>query len=303
MEKKEVLKKENTAVTTVEKNITDEVLNKIKALEQGGNIQFPPNYSYANALKSAWLKLQTVENKNHNKALDFCSKVSIANSLLDMVIQGLTPAKNQCYFIMYDKELRFSRSYMGTVAVTKRLKGIKDVFANVIYKDDIFKYKMNLDNGLKEITVHDQDFMNIDNSKIVGAYAVVVRDNEPNFVEIMNIAQIKASWNQGASNGQSPAHKNFAEEMAKKTVTQRACKMFFNTSDDSEILIGAINRTTESEYISIEQAEDNVKQIANSKDIDFEYEVVTEPTSVPTEAEKAKILEKEISESNGELEF
>jgi len=298
MEKKtEVLKKENTAVSVVEKNITDEVLNKIKALDNGGNLQFPPNYSYANALKSAWLKLQTVENKNHNKALDFCSKVSIANSLLDMVIQGLTPAKNQGYFIMYDKELRFSRSYMGTVAVTKRLKGIKDVFANVIYKDDTFQYKINHENGLKEIVKHDQDFMNIDNSKIVGAYAIVVRDNEPNYIEVMNMNQIKVSWNQGASNGQSPAHKNFAEEMAKKTVIQRACKLFFNTSDDSEILIDAINRTTEAEYISVDQAQDDVKKIANVQEIDFSE------TSEPSETEKAKILEKELAEANGVLEF
>lgn len=41
---------------------------------------------------------------------------------------------------------------------------------------------------------------------------------------------------------------NFGQEMAKRTVLNRAAKMFINTSDDSDLLSGAINQTTENEY-------------------------------------------------------
>ena len=40
---------------------------------------------------------------------------------------------------------------------------------------------------------------------------------------------------QGATKGQSPAHRNFPQEMAKKTVIGRACKLFVSTSDDAGV--------------------------------------------------------------------
>jgi recombination protein RecT len=303
MQTKAIAKNSTNAVTV--KNVTDDVLNKIKVLEKGGNIFFPPNYSPENALKSAWLKLQTTEDRNHKKALEVCTYSSIANALLDMVVQGLTPAKNQCYFIVYGKELQLSRSYMGTVAVTKRLKGVKDVFANVIYKDDIFEYRINIETGLKEIVKHEQDFKNINPDKIAGAYAIVVRGDAPNYIEVMNFEQIKKAWGQGATKGGSPAHKNFPEEMAKKSVINRACKMFFNTSDDSDILIDAINRTTEAEY-TIENAEDaaqiEIEENANTTEIDFTEEAPA--SSEPSKEEQEKILAKELAEAEQEgLDF
>ncbi|MDA3862030.1 MAG: recombinase RecT, partial [Melioribacteraceae bacterium] len=285
-------------------SITPTVLNQFKLLEQGGNILFPPNFSPENALKSAWLKLQTVEDRNKKKALDVCTQPSIANALLDMVVQGLTPAKNQCYFIVYGATLQLSRSYMGTVAVTKRLKEVKDVFANIIYKDDTFQYKINLENGLKEIVKHDQDFKNIDINKIEGAYCVVTRnDDSPTIIEVMNISQIKTAWGQGTAyaSGKSKAHKNFTDEMAKKTVINRTCKMLFNTSDDSDSMIDAINRTTEAEYTNVEQVQETaqaeIEEKANIEEIDFAE------TAEPTEEEKEKIQEKEKAEAKNQLEF
>lgn len=208
----------------------------------------PANYSPENALKSAWLKLQEVEDKNHNRALDVCSKESVCNSLLDMVVQGLTPAKNQCYFVVYGKQLTLMRSYMGTVAVAKRFSDVKEVYANCIFEGDEFKYVIDPNTGLKKITIHEQDFMNIDINKIKGAYAVILREGADPYVEIMTMDQIKKAWGQGATKGGSPAHKNFTEEMAKKTVINRACKLFINTSDDEPVLVDAFNRTTESEH-------------------------------------------------------
>ena len=49
-----------------------------------------------------------------------------------MAIQALSVAKNQGYFIAYGDKLQFQRSYHGTQAVLKRMKGIKDVWANII---------------------------------------------------------------------------------------------------------------------------------------------------------------------------
>ncbi|QAT44142.1 recombinase RecT [Aminipila luticellarii] len=235
-------------VAKKERNITDMVLGRVSQLTSRGELITPADYSPENALKSAWLILQEVKDRNQNLALNTCSKESICNALLDMVVQGLSPAKKQCYFVPYGNQLQLSRSYMGTVAVAKRFSDVKDVFANCIYEGDLFEYEIDVNTGNRKIVKHTQSFENIDITKIRGAYAVVIRENADNFVEIMTMEQIRKAWGQGATKGNSGAHKNFTEEMAKKTVINRACKMFVNTSDDSAILTEAYNRTTESDY-------------------------------------------------------
>lgn len=239
----------DTALQKKERNITDEVLSRVSSLTQGKELVLPPNYSAENALKSAWLILQEVKDKSQNSVLVSCSKPSIANALLDMVIQGLNPAKKQCYFVAYGKQLQLMRSYMGTMMVTKRLSGIRDVRAECIYEGDEFEYEIVPHTGRKKIVKHIQGFDNIDLDKLRGAYAIVVMDNPADsFAEVMTMSQIQKAWNQGAAKGGSGAHKNFTDEMAKKTVINRACKLCANTSDDSDILVEAYNRSTENEY-------------------------------------------------------
>ena len=52
----------------------------------------------------------------------------------------------------------------------------------------------------------------------------------------MNMEQIRQAWKQGATKGESPAHKNFPDQMAIKTVIGRALKIKIGSSDDSELL-------------------------------------------------------------------
>lgn len=265
---------DNKLQTNMEKNISDNVLNRVKALETEGNLQFPENYSYTNALKSAWLQLQTANTRDNKPVLQACTQTSIANALLDMVVQGLSPLKKQCYFIAYGNQLQLSRSYLGTIAATKRLKGVKDVRANIIYEGDTFEYEINVDTGLKKILKHEQHFENIDITKIKGAYAIVIKDDGDNYVEIMNMNQIRLAWNQGPMKGNSGAHKNFTDEMAKKTVINRACKMYVNTSDDSDIIVGAFHNGNGVESYSDDEVVENVN-----------YEISQNANTIPIEVE------------------
>lgn len=275
----------NNQVAIKERNITDTVLARVQELENSNQLHFPQNYSYQNALKSAWLILQETKDRNQKLALDVCSKESVANSLFNMVIQGLSPAKKQCYFVVYGNQLQLSRSYFGTIAVTKRLKGVKDVFAEVIYEGDDFAYEINLDTGRKQIIRHSQSFENIDNTKIKGAYAIVLLEDDTRVVEVMNMKQIKAAWNQGQTKGNSGAHQNFAEEMAKKSVINRACKPYINTSDDSDLLIEAINDDDRAPMAEQDQINYEILQDANQETLDIEapaeVQVVTEVKSEP----------------------
>ena len=45
-----------------EKNVTDEVLNKINVYQAQGNLSLPAGYSAENALKEAWLVIVKIAN-------------------------------------------------------------------------------------------------------------------------------------------------------------------------------------------------------------------------------------------------
>ena len=231
------------SIAVLQKDITDQISGKLSELEQSG-LQLPSNYNAQNALKSAFFKLQTVKagkNQGYKPALEVCSKASIANSLLDMVTQGLSPAKTQCYFVVYGNELQLQRSYFGTQAVLKRLTGVEDIWANVIFEGDDFDYEIK--DGRERLVKHDTHFTNRDNP-IQGAYAVVKTEDDE-ILTVMTKKEIDASWSQAKTNG---VQDKFPAEMAKRTVINRAAKNFINTSDDSDLLVDSINRTTEAEY-------------------------------------------------------
>lgn len=229
-------------LSIIQKDITDDVNKSLTRLQDDGLV-LPPNYNASNALKSAFFKLQEVKDKAGKPSLEVCTRESIANSLLDMVTQGLSPAKTQCYFIVYGNQLQLNRSYFGTQAVLKRLNNVKDIWANVIFEGDLFDYEVA--GGREKLLKHETNFLNRDN-EILGAYAVVKTNEDEELLTVMTRKEIDASW--GQSKTSQGVHKKFPQEMAKRTVINRAAKAFINTSDDSDLLVDAINRSTENEY-------------------------------------------------------
>ena len=154
---------------------------------------------------------------------------------MDMATLGLNASKKQGYFIAYGGKCQFQKSYFGNITLARR-NGLKTINAEIIYDGDTFKY--HIENGMKVIDVHEQDFMNIDNDKILGAYAVAVMDDGRKVVEVMNINQLKKAWNQrmgGLKEDASSTHMKFKDQMAKKTVINRLCKLIGNTSTDGNI--------------------------------------------------------------------
>lgn len=282
MEKKD----EKTSIQKFE-NISEQVLSRIEQFQKDGSMILPKNYSVENHMKSAWLALQEVEDKEHHKALQICTKESIANSLLDMVLQGLSVSKKQGYFIVYGNKLIFQRSYFGTIALAKRAGGmVSEPVANVIYEGDDFLYEIDPKTAKVAIVKHSQKLENIDNSKIKGAYALVTLADGTTQVTIMSMQQIRTAWGQGATKGNSPAHKNFAEEMAKKTVIGRACKAIINSSDDAWLYDGKED-DADSDKASIQRdaAQHSDVQIIDTTAVEFDD---VPETSSSTDASQAQ---------------
>lgn len=280
-------------------NIAESVLVKVSSYQNDGSLTLPSNYSVENHLKSAWLILQSTKDRNNKPALGVCTKDSIANALLDMVLQGLAVSKNQGYFIVYGNILEFHRSYFGTVALAKRVGGIvKHPVANIIYEGDEFVYEFNTDTAETRIIKHDQKIDNIDNSKIKAAYALIKLPNGDTHVELMSMQQIRAAWNQGPTKGQSPAHKNFPDEMAKKTVISRACKMIINSSDDAWLYE---DKKDEMDIDTAErQREETIKNGKKALDIPTDdYEDVTNSDIAPTSSVSPNTMQNEDEDGPG----
>lgn len=227
----------NQVAVKEQKEVVDQVFNKVQALQEAGSLVLPKAYAAGNALKSAALILAETTDKNGKNALEICSKESIANSLLDMVKLGLDPSKKQCYFIPFGGKLTMMISYFGKTAIAKRVSNLKEIKAFVVYEGDEFLPEFDLDTLSLKIATYKPDIKNVNLSKITGAFAVpVYEDGSKGDVVYMSIEQIRNSWNQGYAKGKSGAHTNFADEMCKKTVISRVCKMIINSSDDGDLI-------------------------------------------------------------------
>lgn len=219
-----------TALKRMQEETTQQIMERVTGWQETGEVVLPKGYHVGNAIKLAWLYLQTVENLQHQKAIDYCTKDSICNALLNMVINGEYPQKH-CYFIMYGNRLEWQERYLGKIMRAKRDTEIGKVNAQVIYEGDEFVYTID-ENGEKQLVKHVPNLANIDNTKILAAYAVVINKDGTRHIEVMTRTQIQKAWEQGAMKGKSGAHTNFTDQMCMKTVIQRACKIALDSTAD-----------------------------------------------------------------------
>lgn len=248
-------------------NVITDVANQVERMEIDGEIQMPENYSYMNALKAAYLILQETKTKDNKPVLQACTRESVANSLLNMVVQGLNPMKNQGYFIPYGNQLQFQRSYLGTIAITKRIEGIDDVQGFALYKDDVFEMAFDFKTGTQTVKNYQPNVMEWKAENLVGAFAVLIGNGEVVYTEYMPMDQIRAAWNQGQMKGKSPAHTNFPDQMAIKTVINRACKRYANTRDDSDLVMDLLTQPTD------EVVAEEITQNANVEALTADYDI------------------------------
>lgn len=97
----------NDLTQMTQRSLDEQVIGNLNRLQEQG-LEMPPGYSPQNALKSAFFELT---NNSGGNLLQLAAnnpetKTSISNALLDMVIQGLSPAKNNV--ISSNMEIKFS---------------------------------------------------------------------------------------------------------------------------------------------------------------------------------------------------
>jgi recombination protein RecT len=264
-----------------QEKVKEKVLSIIKQTQEGGEGQFPKNYSPVNALNSAWLYLSEAVDKDSHPVLTVCTPASVGQALLKMLTNGLSVIKDQCHFIAYGGKLECSISYHGKELIAKRAGGVKNVSASAIYEGDEFSFEVDAETGNKRITQHKQTLESIgDGTKIKGAYCTVDYNDGRRELTIMTKPQIHAAWNQRKGNGLTPAHTKFPDEMACKTVRNRALKHAASTSDDAH-LFDDDNDDSETTAKAGQNSEAKYKANSVSMDFDEHEEISSKPTAEP----------------------
>ena len=171
---------QSKAIAAMKDELANSVLRRIEELQANGGLVVPKDYAVTNQMNLAWLRISEMlwedSNKVQHPVLEVVTKASVANSLLDMVLQGMDIQKKQGYFIPIKNkasgqlELTFWRSYFGDEKLA-RAQGMKKVRSVVVYEGDEFEYMYTEDGEIK-ITKHVPSLSRIDKDKIVAAYAV-----------------------------------------------------------------------------------------------------------------------------------
>lgn len=265
----------NDLTQTIQRSLDEQVISNLGRLQEQG-LEMPSGYSPQNALKSAFFELtnNTGGNLLQMAANNQEMKTSISNALLDMVIQGLSPAKKQCYFIKYGNKVQLMRSYFGTMAVLDRVTGGADITPVVVRQGDEFEVAMDGPNMV--VKKHETKFENLDN-EIIAAYVVIKLANGKETTTVMTKKQIDHSWAKSKMKGSGP-QKEFPEEMAKRTVINRAAKTLINTSNDNDLLVQAAKDTLENEFDNDRKdVTPQTEKVATLEQKFFSNKKITEP--------------------------
>lgn len=283
----QVAKKSNTSVSTV----INQAITQYEEMVENKRFDTPAGYSFRNAIQQTRFLLNKPIESGANKGktlMQVCSPESILQSVMEMAQKGLNPAKKQCYFIPFGNSCQLITSYQGNIAMAKRNgQDVEDVLAYPVYKDDEFEVKFNAGKGVLEVIKYNPDITKWDKKNLIGAFAVIINEKgEPKYTEYMTIEQIRSAWGMGAAKGNSPAHREFPDQMALKTVKNRAVKSYVNTSDDSDLITDdTIIANNDREFIEEKEKE------ANKKELIIEDPIV----------EEIEIEDEEIDEETGEI--
>ena len=275
-------KKETENRELVAKDFTEGIVVKVKQKEKFG-LTFPKNYNYTNELMAAMLILQDAKDANKKPVLESCSRASIENALLEMVTNGLSMQSGQCYPIAFAGKLQCQKSVYGNTCKAREY-GMVDIDAMCIYKGDEFVY--HIENAKYVIDKHTQNFENIDNNNIIGAYAVAPMKDGTVKVEIMNMSMIKNAWSQGygyKENGNG-THQKFTDQMCEKTVKNRLLKQIIRTHKSGESM--DYEEVSHEEMLEQDVAYD-IEQNANS--VDFEESNIVEGEIVEQQEDDASL--------------
>jgi recombination protein RecT len=154
---------------------------------------------------------------NENPEIATCSPFSVYRSVAQAMQLGLEPGKasGEAYLIPYKGECTFQASYRGWLKIA-RGPNVRQIHAAVVYDKDNFRFS-----EAPKTVLHEPN-LDGDRGKLRGAYAVAYDHEGRVFDATWVTADELKKANDLSKN--SPAWKNWGDEMRKKVAIKRLCK-------------------------------------------------------------------------------
>lgn len=156
---------------------------------------------------------------------------SVARTMLKGAFLGLDFFNRECYAIPYGNELTFQSDYRGEIKVCKRwsTNPIKDIYAKVVRKNDGFEAYIR--NGKQVVNFNPANFSD---EEVIGAFSVVYFQDGTMVYDTMSLKEINHIRTTYSKMPDGKAWKNSPEEMYKKTVIRRLCKLIDLDFDNAD---------------------------------------------------------------------
>ena len=209
----------------------------------------PKGYDVGNEVEAAMFKIiNDVKDKNSVPALQCCTRESILGALKGMAAMGLSVSRNQVYLIVRGNKLTLLTSYFGDMSVLEAVMPWARLCANVLYEGDEYDYCFD-EEGQFYYIANVRSKLENRNKPIIAAFGQIIdtRTEKRVYGEVMTMAEIQAAWNKSTDKSQH-THKEFPQEMAKKTLIHRLCKKFIYSQRCSDPRIAAYNEAVKAEY-------------------------------------------------------
>lgn len=150
-----------------------------------------------------------------------CSQASLLGAVMTAAQLGLEPdgVLGMAYLVPFKEEVQLIVGFKGLLDLARRSGQISTIFARVVHVKDAFEFSYGLNERLEHIPTREND-----PGELVAVYAVArLKDGGQQF-EVMTKREIDQIREQSRAKDDGPWVTHY-EEMAKKTVLRRLCKM------------------------------------------------------------------------------
>lgn len=219
--------------------VLSDVSNILMELLLNNSKALPKNFNQTRFLQNCLTVLGETKN------IDKCTPISVAKTMIKGAYLGLDFFRKECYAIPYEilenrratgkYELNFQTDYKGEKKLCMQYseRSLLDIYARIVREGD--ELEVGIKEGKQIVNFNPKEF---NDAKVIGAFAVAYFNDGGMAYDAMSIKEIdKVRENYAKKNTEGeygPSWRKSPEEMQKKTVLRRLCKMISLNFDNSE---------------------------------------------------------------------
>lgn len=169
---------------------------------------------------------------NRNPAILSCTQASVVETVMRAAELGLDFGQlGGAHAVPFGNKLQLIPDYRGLVKLVRQSGELSYVGADVVYDKDSFVYQKGSSPKVEHVPKLDGD-----RGRKMGAYAVLLMKDGSLYTDYMNVSEIEAIRSRSKAGKSGPWVTDW-DEMAKKTVLRKTCKL---APMSSELLSSAL---------------------------------------------------------------